>query len=239
MAVAFGVDTVSLNEGISLLGIVSGVLVSTLGSYLVQSTKSSSFPKSTSPLITSPLYSCLIVMVSNLCFSFRGVHQKLLRSTNSGSSHMMDDANLQYRIQCISALIFFFPALIFDVPGMLKTMWKNNTTAEGYIFSRALAQYVGLSLVNGFAFVSYNLASTYVLTRLAVVHHAALNCVRRIFAIVVTSLIFQVPLGAIGILGILVSFISFMFYTHFKVQRQNKPRPVSSLLPMSAVFGSS
>jgi hypothetical protein len=84
----------------------------------------------------------------------------------------------------------------------------------------------------------YSLASTYVLTRLAVVHHAALNCVRRIFAIAVTSLIFQVPLGAIGILGILVSFLSFMFYTHFKVQRQNKPRPVSSLLPMSAVFGS-
>ncbi len=80
-----------------------------------------------------------------------------------------------------------------------------------------------------------SLASTYVLTRLAVVHHAALNCVRRIFAIVVTSLIFQVPIGAIGILGILTSFTSFVFYTRFKLQRQNKPRPVSSLLPMSAV----
>jgi hypothetical protein len=114
VAVAFGVDTVSLNEGISLLGIVSGVLVSTLGSYLVQSTKSSSFPKSTSPLITSPLYSCLIVMVSNLCFSFRGVHQKLLRSTNSGSSHMMDDANLQYRIQCISKFLGLHELLDFN-----------------------------------------------------------------------------------------------------------------------------
>jgi hypothetical protein len=51
--------------------------------------------------------------------------------------------------------MFFFPAIIFDVPGMLKIMWKNGIMAEGFIFSRALAQYVGLSLVNGFAFVSY------------------------------------------------------------------------------------
>jgi len=106
-------------------------------------------------------------------------------------------------------------------------------SGEGLFFSSA-AQYVGLSVINGFAFASYNLASTYVLTRLTVVHHATLNCVRRIFAIIVTSILFHNSIGALGLMGILTSFISFMFYTRFKVQRQQKPRPVSSLLPMSA-----
>lgn len=211
VAVAYGVDTVSLDEGISLLGIVSGVLISTLGSYLVQSQNTSTYIESTSPSIVSSLSSCCIVMVSNLCFSFRGVHQKLLRSTNSGSSQMMDDVNLQFRIQCISkcivkiyllfncamnvaiiiiycyrfalhvaslfaqnifffavvaprrnytflkigALIFFFPSLMFDVPGIIRSIWRAAISEEGLIFNRALTQYVGLSLVNGFAFVSY------------------------------------------------------------------------------------
>lgn len=80
----------------------------------------------------------------------------------------------------------------------------------------------------------YSLASTFVLTRISVVHHAVLNCVRRIFAVVVTSIIFGVPMTIVGALGVLTSVSGFLSFTHFKQQRKLKPKPISTLLPMSA-----
>jgi hypothetical protein len=68
-----------------------------------------------------------------------------------------------------------------------------------------------------------------------VIHHAALNCIRRIFAIIVTSIAFQIPITFMGAVGIMVSFAGFMAFTHYKVKRQQKPKPISTLLPMSAV----
>jgi len=96
VAVTNGVDTVTLDEGISLLGVVCGVLISTVGTSFFHSSSESGAPLEKS----SSTSTFLIAMLSNLCFSFRGLHQKLLRSSNSGSS--LDDMNLQYRIQWIS-----------------------------------------------------------------------------------------------------------------------------------------
>jgi hypothetical protein len=73
------------------------------------------------------------------------------------------------------------------------------------------------------------------LTRISVVHHAALNCIRRIFAIIVTSIVFSIPITFVGATGILVSFAGFLGFTHYKVKRQQQPKPISTLLPMSAV----
>lgn len=106
---------------------------------------------------------------------------------------------------------------------------------------------VSLSLQNGYvssiagpyklfsrhSFVS--LASTFVLTRISVVHHAALNCIRRVFAIIVTSIAFSIPITFLGAAGILISVAGFLAFTHYKVKRQQQPKPISTLLPMSAV----
>ena len=67
-----------------------------------------------------------------------------------------------------------------------------------------------------------SLASTYLLTRISVVHHAALNCTRRIFAIVMTSMIFGIPISFVSALGIAVSFISFMMFTTAKAAKTKK-----------------
>ena len=67
-----------------------------------------------------------------------------------------------------------------------------------------------------------SLASTYLLTRISVVHHAALNCTRRIFAIVMTSMIFGIPIGFVSALGIALSFISFMMFTTAKAAKTKK-----------------
>jgi hypothetical protein len=53
----------------------------------------------------------------------------------------------------------------------------------------------------------------------SVVHHAALNCIRRIFAVVVTSIVFNIPNTFLGGCGITVSFGGFMAFTHHKSKR--------------------
>ena len=72
-------------------------------------------------------------------------------------------------------------------------------------------------------------------------HHAALNCVRRIFAIVVTSIVFGVPITFVGAIGILLSFLGFISFTHAKTTKKQHSKKtdkddelshLSSLLPM-------
>merc|ERR1719469_141045 len=112
------------------------------------------------------------------------------------------------------------------VQGGLGDMFSNMS-------GRGFMNYAGLAVVNGFAFTHYNLASTYILSRISVVHHAALNCIRRLFAIVVTSIIFDVQITLLSGLGIIISIAGFMAFTHYKSQRIKTPRPLSSLLPLS------
>ena len=80
----------------------------------------------------------------------------------------------------------------------------------------------------------FSLASTYILSRISVVHHAALNCIRRIFAIVVTSIVFVIPITFIGGCGILVSVVGFLSFSVLKARRNGgeaNKKPLSSLLP--------
>lgn len=250
VAVLWGIEVLSHPEMGSLGVIVAGVLLSTLGnggeahpatsgSLLDAETAAAAVP-TTSSNMSDSLRACLIVMASNLCFSFRGLYQKLFQATRNTSAiganeSSLDDLNLQFRMQQVGVILFVIPVIIFDLPGMLQHIW-NIWRHYGLIESHGLFwRYVALALVNGCAFTSYNLASTYILSRISVVHHAALNCIRRMFAIIVTSILFSVPITMLGGLGILLSFIGFMAFTHYKVQRQNTPKPISSLLPISAV----
>jgi len=250
VAVLWGIEVLSHPEMGSLGVIVAGVLLSTLGNggeahpattgaVLDAETAAAAVPMTSSNMSDS-LRACLIVMASNLCFSFRGLYQKLFQATRNTSASganasSLDDLNLQFRMQQVGVILFAIPVIIFDLPGMVQHIW-NIWRHYGFIESHGLFwRYVAIALVNGCAFTSYNLASTYILSRISVVHHAALNCIRRMFAIIVTSILFSVPITMLGGLGILLSFIGFMAFTHYKVQRQNTPKPISSLLPISAV----
>lgn len=223
VAVLWGIEVLSKQEIISLGAIVAGVLLSTIGNE-GDSTKSS---------VSESIRACLIVMASNLCFSFRGLYQKLLRATPEGSEPALDDLNLQFRMQQIGVSLLIIPVVVFELPSILRSIWALSTE-HGLLASGVIWRYIGLALINGFAFTSYNLASTYILSRISVVHHAALNCIRRIFAIIVTSIIFKVPITMIGVFGVTFSFVGFMAFSHYKVQRQAQPKPLSSLLPISS-----
>ena len=87
-----------------------------------------------------------------------------------------------------------------------------------------LMYYIPLALLNGIAFTSYNLASTYVLTRISVVHHAALNCIRRVFAVIVTSVVFGLSITMLQIFGISTSMGGFFLFSHFKMKKGVKEK---------------
>ena len=80
----------------------------------------------------------------------------------------------------------------------------------------------------------FSLASSYILSRITVVHHAALNCIRRLFAIVVTSIIFSVPITMLSSLGVFISIGAFALYTRFKLARKKNER---MQLPLNASAG--
>jgi len=207
VAAVYGIETITLAQKASLGTIVAGVLLSTLGSgggrYQAQ------------PLAAAILSSC-IVMTSNLCFSFRGLYQKLFRK--EVPAEVLDDLNLQFRMQWTGVVMLALPVVVFDLFPLL--VWGRDQWSTT-LLPGDLTHYFLLALLNGCAFTSYNLASTYILSRISVVHHAALNCVRRVFAIVVTSLLFGIPITTLGAVGIGLAVTGFMLYTHYKIQQQN------------------
>jgi hypothetical protein len=160
-------------------------------------------------------------MLSNLCFSFRGLHQKLFRATPQGQASLVDDLNLQYRMQQIGVLVLIVPALLGNTVWLLSGL--QQVSLGGSAAKEAL-HYILLALVNGLAFTSYNLASTYVLTRISVVHHAALNCIRRVFAIVVTSVIFGLGITLLQMAGIGLAVAGFFSYMLFKTSKDKKDK---------------
>jgi len=59
--------------------------------------------------------------------------------------------------------------------------------------------------------------------------------VRRLFAIIITSILFQVEMTYVSWIGILISVFGFISFTHFKMERKKMPKPLSTLLPMTSV----
>lgn len=244
VAAVYGIEAITVPQKASLATIVAGVLLSTFGH---------GGGSASAQTMSDAVLSCAIVMTSNLCFSFRSLFQKLFRRRVSAQA--LDDLNLQFRMQWLGALLLFLPTLILD---FLPSLWYKTMAAtadaapltftERYLgsnaeipLSAALSRYCLLALLNGFAFTSYNLASSYILSRISVVHHAALNCIRRVFAIIVTSVLFQIPITVTGAAGICLAVIGFMAYTHYKQKQQQSScqplrhttLPLSSLLPVS------
>ena len=205
VAVWNGIETLSQPEMASLLAIVCGVVLSTMGNTTApgQSSGSSSITGTQSAFAQS-IQACIIVMIANLSFSFRGLYQKLFRATPEGSTQVVDDLNLQMRMQQIGVGLLIGPVLLYEMGAILIHLGSLHST-HGLWKSGVSTHYLTLSLVNGFAFTCYNLASTYILSRISVVHHAALNCVRRVFAIVMTSIYFMIPVTFVGGTGIVVS----------------------------------
>lgn len=150
VAVMWRIETLSGPEVASLGSIVTGVLISTFAHSATAATESESVGGS----FLQSLQSCVVVMTANLCFSFRGLYQKLFRASSEGSAQVIDDLNLQMRMQQIGVLLLAIPVIVIDLPGISSYLWAL-TFEVGLIRSGVVFRYLGLALINGIAFTSY------------------------------------------------------------------------------------
>jgi drug/metabolite transporter (DMT)-like permease len=227
IALFFGIDKLRFPEAVSLGVLVSGVLCSTFGNTTTTDTTTDTIgnEEEEPPNAHENIKTCMIVMTANVCFALRAKSQKLFRTQlqqqqqqqqplqgkkqpQPQPSQQLNDTNLLMRMQQIGALSLILPVLIFESPGIvLRTL---DTSFETHI------RYTGLALLNATAFSSYCVASCYVLTKLSVMQYTGLGCLRRMFAILSTSLVFGVPITPVGALGIGMCFCGFCSFTHYR-----------------------
>ncbi len=69
-----------------------------------------------------------------------------------------------------------------------------------------------LLIVNGFCFATYNLLSYVVLKRTDLVTHSVLNCFRRVFIIIFTSLWFQDPISTSNGVGVIIAVLGVLLF---------------------------
>jgi len=199
IAVLWNIERLGCGEVTSLIGIVLGVVFSTLGYGSVNSTYSEA------------IHICIIVMSANLCFSFRGLHQKLFRSTPQG----IDDLNLQFRMNQIGVILLIVPAMFQNYLWALDdhVLSINGSTIKNVLL------YISISIINGIVFTTYNLTSTYLLSRISIVHHAALTSVGKVVVVVAMSFMFgsKVTLPQVAGVGLVIA--SFLCYLLFKMEK--------------------
>ena len=152
VAVLWKIESLSSHEVLSLGSVVTGVLISTLAHGSAKGASGGGVSVSTT--IAQSLQSCAVVMTANLCFSFRGLFQKLFRASAEGSPQAIDDLNLQLRMQQIGVMLLAVPVIVMDLPGIFSNVWQLSSEV-GLFGSGLFFRYVAISLINGIAFTSY------------------------------------------------------------------------------------
>ena len=249
IAIVFGIDTLhNKRETASLILLIVGVICATMGNGSDGGNNTNDDddgdddPSSSS---SWSIYTCIIVMSANICFALRARSQKVLRKSDY-PIHVLNDSNLLMYIQQIGALFMLLPLVIlFQIPTLLSSVSLvckefitfcsilkhvlflpvgSSTTSMIYLQFQQLVvwKYVVLSLFNSACFTTYSLASCYVLSKVSVVQHTGLNCVRRICAIVLTSIAFGVPITSMESFGIVLCFTGFTCFTYYRQQTNHR-----------------
>ena len=172
VAVVWGIERLNGIEVLGLATLVAGVILSTYGN--AQSLASSTSTATATSALTSSILSCMIVMIANLCFSFRGLYQKLFNETTRKASKTLkislqlsraslaaeaiplDDLNLQFRMQQLGAFVLLLPAAGLTIPAIIRRLFDVAFLMEWTpSLGRILLRYVCVAIINGLAFTSY------------------------------------------------------------------------------------
>ena len=142
-------------EAGSLLIIYGGVILVTLGNAHHHHTLGV-----TTMTLAQSMQSSGTVLLSNLCFSFKGLYQKLFRASSVGSVGAIDDLNLQFRMQQLGILILIVPLVVFDAFPFVSTVMAQGGIGglvgrDNIMDDGGFLKYVSLAMVNGFAFTHY------------------------------------------------------------------------------------
>ena len=245
VALIYRVDTLGAAEGASLVLLVTGVLLSTWGNAKNNETDDVSTAEAVAPELWDSVRTMAMVMMANICFAFRAMNQKRYRVTTN-ELQQLDDANLFCRMCQIGATFLALPLILlhwkdfivaWNQPFDLQRTYFglvliNSFSYVTYKLSR-MAIIVGplicsithLFLLFGSSVMVHqttifdSLASTYILSKLTVLHHSSLNCLRRMVAILATSLFFHKPMSFEARAGLMTSFFGFSSFTYHRAHR--------------------
>jgi drug/metabolite transporter (DMT)-like permease len=225
VALAWQVDRLGLAESACLAILITGVLLSTVGNAATAVTTTRADDEAVITAVTTAITddeavmalghsvrTAVTIMTANLCFAFRALSQKRYRSSRP-AAEQLDDINLLCRMLLVGALSLL-PAALWIHGGSLIHATKASTENQ--------MRYTGLSMLNAVSFATYNFASCYVLSHVSVLRHSSLNCLRRMFVTIMTSLFFGVKMTCVGAIGITMSFAGFLSFTHYRTQRQKE-----------------
>ncbi|GMI21984.1 hypothetical protein TeGR_g6193 [Tetraparma gracilis] len=204
IAVMFGVDTVSAREVAAIGVIVVGVLVT------VWEEGGGDIAPTATPAATS----AAITLSANLCLSLRGAYQTRVKRAAGGGELGVTDLELFTRISS-------FGFLACGSMWALQSIWAPPEPAF-------FPMTVILVVVNAAAHNAYNLASTVVLSRVSLIHHAALNCLRRLFSIVVTSVFFEIQITLGIVAGVTLTLAGFACFSASKSSKRTREEEASA-----------
>lgn len=241
LAAFYRVEDITLGKGTSLLLIVAGVVLmrdgaaTTNGDLILSSPiKAAGAGTGTGtgaeagagtahgfahPTLILPI---MLILASNVCFSFRGLHQTRLKlKILERGGEDVKSTTLLYRMVHFGAIILFPLFLLYS---LVTTFTSGTPFGRSFTSPLDFVKMVFILGVNGTAFAAYNGASTTVLQRVRFIDHAALNCIRRAFAIACTAFLFKVTFTLQNGLGILFILIGFGMYQVFKGQQRASAR---------------
>jgi drug/metabolite transporter (DMT)-like permease len=205
VALIWKVDRLGSAEACNLVLLIAGMFLSTVGNSQSEGNSQQS--------VNDSVFTAVIVVTANICFAFRALSQKMYRQA---AIDAMDDASLLCRMQQIGSVILFFPALFCYTSELMFGFSEPSIETQ--------LQYIYLALVNAFGFFSYNLAACFLLSKITVTHYAALSCLRRMFAIIASCIVFRIEVNAVMGGGILTSFGGFCGFTYYRSMRQKEEK---------------
>lgn len=138
IALFFGIDSLTGNEAICFLILISGVFCSTVAN-------SSGKDRVHQHEFHQSMKTACIVMIANLCFALRAKSQKLFRV--HVDSQKVDDENLLMHMEQIGAMSLVIPVIIFELPGILERIVNSSLETNWH--------YSLLAVTNAACFCTY------------------------------------------------------------------------------------
>jgi solute carrier family 35, member E1 len=220
---AFSVVTASFAETVKSAEPISSVI---LGYIILNEVATAPTYATLVPIVVGVSISCvhddsfdlkgfLYAAISNICFSSRAVLAKKLLKQYPGA---IDEVGMFHRISLVGLVVLVPLTILTEGREIYALCTGDSTMVSTYI------ELLSLLFINGCAYACYNLMSFLVLSRTNLVTHAVLNCFRRVFIIVFTSLYFHVEISQFNMMGVAMAVLGVCLFAYFR-SREASGRP--------------
>jgi len=220
---AFSVVTASFAETVKSAEPISSVI---LGYIILNEVVTAPTYATLVPIVVGVSISCvhddsfdfmgfLYAAISNICFSGRAVLAKKLLKQFPGA---IDEVGMFHRISLVGLVVLVPLTILTEGREIYALCTGDSTMVSTYI------ELLSLLFINGCAYACYNLMSFLVLSRTNLVTHAVLNCFRRVFIIVFTSLYFKVEISQFNMMGVAMAVLGVCLFAYFRSRETSRPK---------------